>query len=511
MRFLFLILCILSFQTWNTKDVFGQTHKVEKGAIKLAIKVTLDDRILPIDSLCDGFDPLTKVPLNLVIPEGSSLGVIPDSMGPVDIALVVNNEAPKYINRPNNRSNGFSMSSSPGSENSYAFINETNQDTLKISWKVGYAPLQLADLYPAEYFKNYVALQIQYIFEDYPDSSQYDWGAVEYIENINERGIPVSPSFPYSDNGLYFVVDQLTEDAKVQLKGFHKEIQSLDTKNPFDLFLYEDLNPGEYELVVWPYEGASEAISLHYAFVIQNPWWKEAPALVGFGMGLVLVVGGIGFIFFRNQQKRKTKELEWSQRLTEAELTAIRAQLNPHFLFNALNSIQNLVSQEKNDLANSYILKLSKYLRRVLSISNKQFHDLEQEIELTELYLDLEKLRYEFSATVHVDSAVPVSTLIPVMLLQPYVENAVKHGVASLGKEGEIQVVFSRKSDFLQIEILDNGPGLKEANELSTGLELGKKQIQNLNHIYLGEATVEISNRMDQSGVRVLIKLPLES
>ncbi|WP_373398468.1 histidine kinase [Algoriphagus halophilus] len=196
--------------------------------------------------------------------------------------------------------------------------------------------------------------------------------------------------------------------------------------------------------------------------------------------------------------------------MTEAELKAIRAQLNPHFLFNALSSIQNLVSQQKNEAANTYITKLSRLLREVLSASNSQFHELEQELNLIQLYLELEQLRFSFTSRIQISEQVSLHQLVPVMLLQPYVENAVKHGVAGMGKNGVIQIDIQQKDQLLLIDILDNGPGLSKPTTGSSGLHLSEERIRNLNKLYAGEASVDIKNREDGVGVQVRIKLPLE-
>ncbi len=505
-----LITTLIFALTFISGTVFGQVHYVQKGLLRYGVKVQMGDRLLPLDSLSDGFNPETGEPINLVIPEGSGIGLEPAMVEETDMALIIDNEPPTYINRPSVKWNGISMSSSPGSQHSYTLVDEINLDTLRIAWTVGYAPVQLSDLYPAEFFKNYVAIQFQYIFESYPDTSMYNWKEKEYIGELNARGLPVNPSFPYSDNGLYFVIDQLTVDARVQLTGLHDKPQSYDPEDPFDLFLYEDLQPGDYEFIVWPYEGAPENVTLQYPFTILKPWWQETPAIAAFTLLAAVLIGGTFFAVYRNRQQRRTRDLEWSKQLTEAELKAIRAQLNPHFLFNALNSIQNLVSQDKNDAANSYIRKLSKLLRQVLSSSEKQFHELGQEMELTRLYIELEQLRYAFSSDVVVDDDVSESTLVPVMLLQPYVENAIKHGVASMEEKGKISVHVSRASGKLVIEILDNGPGLTEPNASSSGIHLGRERIRNLNNLYSGEASVEIKDRTDTSGVRVTITLPEE-
>lgn len=505
-----IFLLILLIQPLTIHFVFAQIHYVKKGAIQLGINVTKDGRSFPIDSLSDGFEPGTQIPINLVIPEGSSLGIAPDSIGAIDIALVINNSVPKYIHSPEKKMTGFGLSTSPGSENRYSFIDETNGDTLEIRWKVGFNPIELSDLFPASYFQKYVAIQFNYLFESYPDTSQYDWVSKEFIQEVDARGIPKNPSFPYSENGLYFVIDQLTEDAQVQLIGYHDAPQSFDSENPFALFLYENLDPGKYELVVWPFKDAPDSLALRYPFEIQNPWWKTSAALVGFSFLGALMLSMFFFLYYRAANLRKTKELEWEKQLTEAELKAIRAQLNPHFLFNALNSIQNLVSQGKNELASNYIQKLSKFLRKVLTISEKQFHELEEEIELTKLYLELEKLRYPFSVEITVSEEIPQGLLVPVMLFQPYVENAVKHGVASKGENGKISLRIEKKNEFLVIDILDNGPGLAKSYDSSVGLKLGDFRIRNLNHFYSGEASITITNQSNHSGVLVRISLPYE-
>jgi len=501
----FTILLILS-----AKSVFSQVHFAEKGLLKIGIRVELDDRLLPVDSLCEGFDEHTNLPLNLVIPEGSSLGVVTDSIKSPDIALIINNEPPTYINRPSLKLNGFSMSSSPGSRNSYTFVDETQMDTLSISWTVGYAPVTLADLYPAEYFTNVVALQFQYIFESYPDSSQFNWKGENYIDSLDSRGIPVNPRFPYEKNGLYFVIDELTEDAMVRLEGYHDEMQKFDPDNPFALFLYEDLEPGVYTFIVSPYEGAPEELVLHYPFEILKPWWRETSVIILFTAFSVFLTGLAFFTAYYRKEKRKQRELMIAQQLTEAELKAIRAQLNPHFLFNALSSIQNLVSQGRTEDANTYISKLSRLLRQVLASSDKQFHELEAELKLTTLYIELEQLRYSFKSDINIAGDVSESTLVPFMLLQPYVENAVKHGVASMGKDGKITINISRINEMIQFEILDNGPGLNKPNADSSGLHLSEERIRTLNLLYSTEASVEVANRKDAPGVQVIIKLPAD-
>ena len=403
------------------------------------------------------------------------------------------------------------MSSSPGSRNSYSFVDDVNSDTLTIAWNVGYSAIGLDDIFPAEAFSDYISYQIKNIFEsDYPDSSMYNWKSKSYVTELDSRGLPTNLNLPYNENGLFFVITDLTEDARIQMKGIHSEPMANDPEHPFDLLLYEDLKPGDYEFRVWPYDGAPENLMLRYSFTVLKPWWKETPAAVGLTLLIAFLVGAILFSVFRIRQQRKTKELQWSKQLTEAELKAIRAQLNPHFLFNALSSIQNLVSSGKNENASIYINQLSRLLRKVLSSSEKQFHQLDEELEMTRLYLELEKLRFAFKTKITVSEDVDQTSLVPVLLLQPYVENAIKHGIASMGEKGLIELVIKRTGDMLKIDITDNGTGLSAPNEHSSGINMGSERIRNLNELYSGEASVKIENRTDNSGVRVHISLPLE-
>ncbi|GAB5550961.1 MAG: hypothetical protein Sapg2KO_05520 [Saprospiraceae bacterium] len=480
---------------------------MKKGDLEVGIRVTKDGKNFSIDSLCKGYDPITNVPIDLVVPEGSSIGLITSRIKAQNVIRMINNQEPNYINQPAQRNSGYSMSASAGSTNSYAFIDRNKKDTLKIEWTVGYDPLQLLDLYPASYLTDYVAFSFKNIFEKYPDTVRYDWSKLDYIQNLDERGLPITPTFPNGHEGLFFVV-YLTENAVVQMKGYHDKFHQVDTDNPLDLFLYEDLKPGDYEFIAKPYEDAPERLWLKYPFTIEKPWWQKQrnQLLIGFLISLVLIAAAILIVLAI--QKRKEKELRWKQQITDAELKAIRAQLNPHFLFNALNSIQNLVTQQKNEQANSYITKLSRLLRQVLSSSERQFQELKEERQLIQLYLELEQLRYPFTFQINIDDNVDQHTLVPVMLLQPYVENAVKHGVAG-NPDGKITLKISTNSEQLLIEITDNGPGLSIPKSNSAGLALGHNRIHHLNNLYSTEAAVEVKNRATTKGVIVKISLPI--
>lgn len=487
-------------------ELRAQPTKIQKGTLGVTISVSMDGKLLSLDSLCDGYDPETNHPINLVIPEKSTfvLGMDPSMHS---LTYQVNSQKPRYVNEPSEGA-GFSTSASAGSTNTYTFIDETTADTLIVSWKVDYAQVALMALYPIEMFPNYVNYQFQNLFSVKVDTSLYDWSGKDYIVDVDQRGVPVNPKFPYHQNDLFFVLENVPDEALIQLIGYHETIQTFDEDEPFELFIYEDLPDGKYEYVVRPYEGAPDEKSLIYPFTIEKPWWYQDWALATLTMLLTCLLGGSSFLVYRNKQRKREQQLLWQQKLSEAELKAIRAQLNPHFLFNALGSIQNLVVQQKNEIANTYLTKLSRLLRNVLSASENTFHELRSELGLIELYLELEQLRFPFEFELKIGAEVDQDTLTPVMLLQPFVENAIKHGVAGR-EDGKVSINIDVRDARLEVEILDNGAGLSQPNGNSAGLQLSKGSIRPLSDLYGDEAEIKVENRKDASGVRVHIILPI--
>jgi sensor histidine kinase YesM len=178
---------------------------------------------------------------------------------------------------------------------------------------------------------------------------------------------------------------------------------------------------------------------------------------------LVVLISLIaGFIIWKWRVRKRFRKEEQQRRLRELELTAIRSQMNPHFLFNCLNSVQNLVQQNKGREAHLYLSDFAGLIRKVLQNSEKEEVSLAEELEMVQQYLNLEKLRFDFNFQITVNEGIdPHNTPVPSMLLQPFAENAVIHGLQH--KEGE------RK---LKIEVL------KESKQYSVNSEqLSGKQL----------------------------------
>lgn len=228
-------------------------------------------------------------------------------------------------------------------------------------------------------------------------------------------------------------------------------------------------------------------------------------------LGTLLVAAIIGIAYYFRTKGKQKKERN-RRRIRELELRAIRSQMNPHFIFNALSSIQNLINRSANQEANEYLIDFSRLLRKVLATSEQKLVPLSDEIEQLQLYLKLEQLRFPFSYSLTVDKNIePDAIEIPGMLIQPFVENAVKHGIAPRGT-GEIIIRLSLQNQLLVIDIIDDGPGMKADAEGGFGIRAISNEFEILKDLYNTEIDITIENRQEKesvSGCHVRLSIPL--
>lgn len=193
-----------------------------------------------------------------------------------------------------------------------------------------------------------------------------------------------------------------------------------------------------------------------------------------------MLLTGIIFYLYYKQRLRKSKEKEQK---TKLELQSIQAQLNPHFVFNALNSIQYLVNRDDRPAATTYLEDLSQLIRNSLYNNEKEMLPLSLELETLESYIKLEKLRFNFQYSIIVDTEInQTSTPIPTLLVQPLIENAIKHGIGNLKEKGLLQIKISSKDKNMIFHIEDNGKGYDTAIETNGfGLRLVRERILILN------------------------------
>lgn len=210
-------------------------------------------------------------------------------------------------------------------------------------------------------------------------------------------------------------------------------------------------------------------------------------------MLLVVVI----FLVFLSKQKRTIEKQS-----KELELVALRSQMNPHFLFNSLNSIKLFIIENQKELSARYLTKFSKLVRLVLENSNKNLISLEEELEATQYYLELEQIRFKGRFEFSIDSNADTMIQLPPLVLQPYVENAIWHGIMHLESDGMIQIKTSENENGVFIEIEDNGVGRKKAAALkaknqhknSMGMEITQKRILALNELLGIKPEIDISD-----------------
>ena len=223
------------------------------------------------------------------------------------------------------------------------------------------------------------------------------------------------------------------------------------------------------------------------------------------------------------QQGLALKEAENEKRITGLEMMALRSQMNPHFIFNCLNSINRFVLRNDTEAASGYLTKFSKLMRMVLENSKQTLIPLEEEVKCLELYIQMEQFRCKNSFTYYVKYHDGVNTeeaMIPPLLLQPFVENAIWHGVNPKEGDGRIGIEFFQKEEALYCVIKDNGIGRKKASELksqlaenhkSMGLQITKERLAMIGEQQSSESPVQIEDLYDKNGfvagTKVTIKI----
>lgn len=229
--------------------------------------------------------------------------------------------------------------------------------------------------------------------------------------------------------------------------------------------LFADLDPGRYTFEMqarrlgnpWPQKSAS------YSFLINRPfyqtWW--------FITALILVVGSLAFFIARDRLKRLKQRLRLEGDLLEMERKALRLQMNPHFIFNALDSISSFIFKKDQKQAVRYLNNFAKLMRLTLESSMEHVHPVETEVSILKNYLELEKLRFggKFDYHIEVDEELDFDVGLPPMLVQPHVENAILHGLKPMVEGGKLDISFTLEEAWLCVKVEDNGVGRAKAKE----------------------------------------------
>ncbi|MEM7101980.1 MAG: histidine kinase [Bacteroidota bacterium] len=252
--------------------------------------------------------------------------------------------------------------------------------------------------------------------------------------------------------------------------------------------------------------------------------WLEAYLVKG--LLALLGMGLLGFLIFRYRiiQRQKQAQQTFETQLREVQDAALRSQMNPHFLFNCLNSIRYFIVTNDNKKAADYLTKFSRLIRMILEHSKKKLVSLDSELQLLELYIKMEMIRFEnkFDFEVEMSSTVKAAkVMIPPMIMQPYIENAILHGINPKDSRGKIMLSIKKQAPYLAIEIEDDGIGRIQSKALKDQSVLKKKSLgMNITKARLDladtashKADIKIVDKYneqgDASGTKVIIRLPV--
>ncbi len=346
--------------------------------------------------------------------------------------------------------------------------------------------------------------------------------------------IPISDTIriPSSDNtfSVTFSVMDYLNPFKNQFTYFLENSDKSKTQLPTGMHQvdYRNVVPGHYTLRITGTNSLGVRSPELATTIIVVPAWYQTKLFIYLSfISAILIVGSI--IFLRINSLRIKHEMEKRLLNTRNELIrsqkfALRSQMNPHFIFNSLNSIQNFVLKNDVDSANYYLSNFSILMRKVLEYSQYNYITLFEELEMIRLYLKMEHMRFskKFDIEINADHTIDQHLVrIPPMLLQPYLENAILHGLQLIKRKGLLEVKITDHQDFMVINISDNGIGRERAKSIrersghkSRGLANIEKRIQLYNSISDKPLSVNIfdllNDQGEPGGTRVQITVPYE-
>lgn len=310
-----------------------------------------------------------------------------------------------------------------------------------------------------------------------------------------------------------------------QLKGY--DVTPLENSFFENTIKYTNLPAGNYELVVFLKDAnGSVSKSSRFSFEIEEVFWKKTKNIVLFSLLLLALIYGFYRIRIRYILNQKNIELEkerYKIELAKSQLKALNSQMNPHFIFNALNSIQEYILLNKKEQASNYLGDFADLMRSYLEHSQLDSISLKDEIETLQLYLSLEKIRFEddLSYEFTIDKNILLDNIeIPSFIIQPFIENAIKHGLLHKQGDKKIDVSFQLlDSDTIRCEVVDNGVGRVKSSEInknkkrtSFAVDANQNRLELLNQKFSNKIGLEIVDLYDDNlptGTKVILTLPI--
>jgi hypothetical protein len=319
--------------------------------------------------------------------------------------------------------------------------------------------------------------------------------------------------------------DRVLYERKLEGLEQDKEWSAPSTEN---YIKYTNLAPGKYTFRIRSCnnEGIWNTKETSFTFSIRTPFYLTWWFLLLCCVGLFTLIYVTFMVRIYNIKKKQRQEFERKVEMSKIELKALRSQMNPHFIFNSLNSIQHYIFHTRSDEAIKYLNKFARLVRIILNNSEKPTVTVGEDIEALRLYLELEQMRFEgkFDYEIIIDESVDADyDIMPPLLMQPYVENAILHGLNPKPVKGKLTISLNSRNNFLICTITDNGIGREKAAEIrrtmpfirhkSLGMKITEDRLKILNEINNSQLSVTITDLKDEhneaTGTMVELFVPL--
>lgn len=354
-----------------------------------------------------------------------------------------------------------------------------------------------------------------------------------FIESISISGKETlyhplrSVSLPYRQNNLLvnlgivnFTDPYLQRFAYRLVKNGDEPWQEIGSQRNI---IFSNMTPSNYvlQVKVFSKNNSWDEQIREINIIIHPPFWKTSLFIV---FVILIILAGLYFLYrIRINQVRQKADID--KQLAQTEMKALHAQMNPHFIFNCLNSIREMILNNENEQASLYLSKFARLIRITLNQSSKTFVSLADTIDYLERYIEMEKIRNShFTYTIEVDNSLnPDDVMVPPMLIQPFIENAIWHG-SPPKKSMDIHISFRKKENELICIVDDNGIGIEESlkqrhditRESPVGIANIRQRISLLNEKYNLQSTVRIQDKLtlpvtNGTGTTVTLNLPLKT
>ena len=339
-----------------------------------------------------------------------------------------------------------------------------------------------------------------------------------FLANGQQYKIREVPNLRYDENNISVTFtainySQLTEFYQYRLNDNSPWIDISNNNIEFG-----SLEPGKYQVGIrGKLRNSNWSNPAMISFIIKPAFWQHwwFLAAVYFLSSLLLI--GLIYLYFKKRRRQELDALSVQAKILALEQRALQAMMNPHFVFNIMNSIQYFINTKDSQAANKVLTGFARLIRKNLEICTKSHISLEEELVYLKLYLSLEKLRfgdkmiYEIALDEQIDTE---ETMIPTMLLQPFIENAIWHGIMPKDEGGTIHINVDHDNDLLTIQIIDNGTGIdnslknKNSSHVSRGMQITNDRIQLLNKNNKRHISIHTGQTGD-FGTKVTVKIPV--